>query len=333
MSCNACQTKFTFFTREHGCPSCHFSYCAKCLRYKFDLPDIGSTKICGKCYYRLKDGVENKAEEKVQSENLKPQLSTPSEGQPLSVEQVAPIDITQKLNSLENPSKPPIVLYKKEIGRWDRLKSGLDPADQNMVDRLRKLKDEDKPVPQTSLEEIRRRLALLKDQDPNNPVPQTNIHSVDTRSDEQKTADLINEYLEELKLSSDVNSDAQIEDRLARLRGIDPAQIRKNKPEDIEEDEQTATKRILKKALDEAAIESKFAELDDLEPMDTDPAEEEEELPWCTICNEDAQLRCTGCDGDLYCTSCFREGHDSFEMVDHQSVPFTPRKKVKKVDD
>ena len=30
---------------------------------------------------------------------------------------------------------------------------------------------------------------------------------------------------------------------------------------------------------------------------------------WCCICNEDGEVRCLGCDGDIYCNNCWRDGH------------------------
>jgi len=69
------------------------------------------------------------------------------------------------LDSLENPAKPPIVMYK-HTNHWDKLKKGLEPADQQIVDRLQKLKDDKQCHPLPTDDEIKQRLALLKDQDP-----------------------------------------------------------------------------------------------------------------------------------------------------------------------
>lgn len=49
---------------------------------------------------------------------------------------------------------------------WDKFKTGMEPADQEIVDRLRKLKGEDDKVRLPSIEEIKRRLAILKDEEP-----------------------------------------------------------------------------------------------------------------------------------------------------------------------
>ena len=53
---------------------------------------------------------------------------------------------------------------------------------------------------------------------------------------------------------------------------------------------------------------------------------EEEVDSWCIICNDDATLSCLGCDGDLYCTNCWMEGHRSedagYEERSHKAVQY-----------
>ncbi|TWU76226.1 hypothetical protein ED733_004400 [Metarhizium rileyi] len=57
---------------------------------------------------------------------------------------------------------------------------------------------------------------------------------------------------------------------------------------------------------------------------------------WCTVCLEDATLRCLGCDGDVYCTRCWREMHTgpaaAWDERSHKAVQFTrDGRKEKKV--
>ena len=56
---------------------------------------------------------------------------------------------------------------------------------------------------------------------------------------------------------------------------------------------------------------------------------------WCSICTDDAALRCLGCDGELYCTNCWMEGHRGkdagMEERLHKAVLFGKDKKKKEV--
>lgn len=315
MSCNTCQSKFSFFKKEHACPTCGFSHCSKCLKYQHNVPNKGVKKICGRCYNK------NQSINKL-SNSMESPPSDSSGGA------LAPIDITRKLDSLENPAKPPIVMYAHE-NHWDKFKTGMEQADQEIVDRLRKLKGEDKNIPLPSVNEIKRRLAILKDEVPEDK--QVNIHQVDRRTDQEKTDDLIKEYLERLKLSSRSDPDGEIEARLRALQDINNSRSNSTQSHGYndfdDEDEHEMTKKIIKKAMAEAALERKYDDVDELEEMEVEsgsPNGDENEKPSCVMCEQTADLvRCTGCSGDLYCPICFEDNHDDFEMGKHKTVPFT----------
>ncbi|CAG9936548.1 unnamed protein product [Clonostachys rosea f. rosea IK726] len=55
---------------------------------------------------------------------------------------------------------------------------------------------------------------------------------------------------------------------------------------------------------------------------------------WCTVCLEDATLKCLGCDDDPYCVRCWREMHlgptAAFDDRDHKAVYFTREGKKEK---
>lgn len=52
--------------------------------------------------------------------------------------------------------------------------------------------------------------------------------------------------------------------------------------------------------------------------------EEGEEIEnWCCICNEDANVKCEGCDLDPYCSNCWAEGHSNMlreELREHRTL-------------
>ncbi|KAM3437004.1 hypothetical protein NHJ13734_004851 [Beauveria thailandica] len=54
---------------------------------------------------------------------------------------------------------------------------------------------------------------------------------------------------------------------------------------------------------------------------------------WCTVCLEDATLRCLGCDDDVYCARCWHEMHvgpaAAFDDRSHRAVQFTRDRKKK----
>lgn len=92
---------------------------------------------------------------------------------------------------------------------------------------------------------------------------------MDTRTNEQKTDDLIQQYFDELSLTKD-SSTKEIEERLNKLKNIDPSlpsasSSYANAPE---LDEFDIVKNMISRALVEAAMEKRFGEENPEEQMD-----------------------------------------------------------------
>ena len=113
---------------------------------------------------------------------------------------------------------------------------------------------------------------------------------------------------------SNLKKDKEIQERLKALR-----LTKEKKPEDDDSADSDEANSIVKRIMDEARLESleNDAELG-LNEDDSSKVKEDDELPWCELCNEDAQLRCLGCDGDLYCRRCWKETHQDAELKRHR---------------
>ncbi|XP_043232390.1 abscission/NoCut checkpoint regulator-like isoform X2 [Amphibalanus amphitrite] len=381
MSCSSCFSKYNFFFREHGCPICHMSLCSKCLPEKLPI-DGKKQSVCRKCY--------NKA------------TTIEDEAPPL----VPPEALKRRLEDLENPARPPIVVYRQSP-RAASLKRGLSHQDSELVDRLEALKADRKAKNVPTESEMAARLAALKGEPctSSSSGPSGNLPPPERRTAAEQEDDLLAETKDQLAIAARYRPEEGLQERLERLRGggadpgpapapattaagetggqrhpQTPASADNQSPADlvaavsaevaaeVERANQIAQKvadihhrledvkglardgrrggpatssngagedtedpsedqevqRLIRQVTEEAALEDK--ELN--EELESISSVDDEELPWCCICNEDAAVRCAGCSGDLYCRSCFKEGHND-QLADHQWSPFPTPKESK----
>lgn len=189
------------------------------------------------------------------------------------------------------------------------------------------------------------------------------INAVDTRTEHQMANDLVDQFMKEVNLDDAVKNDNEdailsIERRLAALKASpgdaeQSKQIGESTSDGQIHDEETLAKKIVNKVchtthfqplkqfeinhngyfplisqyLDEAALPDSDLTAEEKEFVNSiKPDQQAEELPWCTICNEDATIRCIGCDDDLFCRSCFKEIHaNDEEYMEHRTKPYVAK--------
>ncbi|XP_058467880.1 abscission/NoCut checkpoint regulator isoform X2 [Malaya genurostris] len=155
----------------------------------------------------------------------------------------------------------------------------------------------------------------------------------DNRTQEEQIRDIMKQFTEEQDMLNAVSNYRlteidEIGKRLAQLK--DDSYVKINPAHNIaqEESEDETIETLTRKYIEEAAIDAKnHSNIDDElstedipEPLDPS---ELKELPWCTICNENADVRCMSCGGDLFCHSCFKECHnDDEEYRTHRKKSF-----------
>lgn len=232
------------------------------------------------------------------------------------------------------------------------LATGSEDIDENLDSAISKRLQNLKAV-ETTDDDIRARLSNLSGMPHQKNYDKKDLLlSTDQRTDQDKIKDLLHQFLGETQLDQRVDDDrndaiSDIERRLRALRDapIDGAgaeaassSAATNTPSDNEdENDETVLQDIMKKVpWDSELFVYTLNSLDLLQyiaesqlPAAADPLEaelgttnnpnssENEELPWCNICNEDAVYRCLGCDGELFCAQCYRECHDDEEYRAH----------------
>uniref|UniRef100_A0A8C9ASS4 Abscission/NoCut checkpoint regulator n=1 Tax=Prolemur simus TaxID=1328070 RepID=A0A8C9ASS4_PROSS len=355
--CYGCAVKFTLFKKEYGCKNCGRAFCSGCLNFRAAVPRTGTTqqKVCKQCHEVLTSGSSPANDSKwsppqnykkrVAALEAKQKPSTPQSKGLTQQDQV----IAERLARLRQENKPKLVASQAEIeARLAALKDepqGSIPSTQEMEARLAALQDRVPPsqtpqlahqTPDTrtqaqqaqdllmqltaevaideSWEQRGPAASLQNDLSQGGPGSQgTNSSGQASWSLEEEKSRLLAEAAVELREENTRQERIlALAKRLAVLRGQDPDRVTLQDyhlpDSDDDEDEETAIQRVLQQA----------------QAVDPRPEAEEEELPWCCICNEDATLRCAGCDGDLYCVRCFREGHDAFDLKEHQTSAYRP---------
>ena len=210
-------------------------------------------------------------------------------------------------------------------------------------------------------DEIRDRLAKLRGHEiithpePMDISPETFLGSQSEKNVKEKKQENMTDLctlLDEVSMEAehDANialkefeSDKDLQKKFSKIMKQKSQQAKETDKSDSEQDEDEAEKIVIgilsEENMDEQSTKDEEICLPDVPTyLPTQPfvgrqiqrsmEEGDKELPWCIICNENAVLRCVeGCDGDLYCSRCFKECHDEMDLNEHKTKAFKSTEK------
>ncbi|XP_050100387.1 abscission/NoCut checkpoint regulator [Anopheles aquasalis] len=322
MACTGCAKQFGFFTKEHGCPVCKFSFCTGCLKHKL-VREGKKLTVCLRCAK-----LSSVANDDSKQQSL-PQAALVSAPTPrMDHDSVAKVSMTASATD------------ESKINEEEAIRSRLATLRTVHEDDLSSARPSDHLGPPDTVD-IEKRLAALKGTEYKDAAMREaaaqRFMTPDNRTEEQKVQDLIGQYVAETKLdevteSSTAEQDEEIARRLNALKEIVPPKEAPARSDDSSDSDTDSMKdeKLARKLAERYAEEAKIHRRARMDSSSSEsiPDDTEGPLPWCTICNEDAVLQCKGCDGDLYCTSCYDEFHYD-DRGEHPTVPFRKKRQAK----
>ncbi|PIK47876.1 putative abscission/NoCut checkpoint regulator isoform X3 [Apostichopus japonicus] len=358
--CFRCADKFGVFKKEIACRKCGFGFCKKCLPHQVQLSSSQPepVPVCNKCFQSLHQTSGNQKPASQGSkydelpENFKKRVAAlqakeEASGKPMKSKggqklSAADQDIASRLEKLKAGKKQAMgrALSFEEMESRLRVLKGLP----SQSDEGHQTKSHQPPDPRTNHEKSQDLVTQMTEEvnmdsrlagsssreaDDTEEIDEYASQEDSAKSLEDEVKNVLDEAKRELSdAAQGRKNDAEMEERLAKLQGMDAQTYRDQGRKAMENmSEEEATKRYIAKLLEESRLDDKM-DSDGYSQLVEDSktthvqkkkaAVDPDELPWCCICNEDAALRCHDCDDDLYCKSCFREGHDEFDMKHHR---------------
>ncbi|XP_026760661.2 abscission/NoCut checkpoint regulator [Galleria mellonella] len=296
MACNSCAKPFTLFRKQKGCPNCGFIFCSKCLEHKIFVQKLNE-------------------EAKVCMKCAK----TDNQCEPRKVE-------------------PPDAYYKRIGARTNQMYNSAagNSKDQEIAERLSKLKQGKTEHQLKPEEEIAKRLQHLKSNFPSTSdnqlqlrlanlrgVPLSVVQSKpslpapDLRSEQEQADDLLKQYMEQTKIDNTYKDEFDtlvndMEARLQKIKGSNSIKLSSSQEQQSENEDEETVKKIIEKVKAETFLEDQVSSTTN------------DELPFCEICNEDAKMRCLGC-RYLFCKRCFMDHKDDEDGCDKYELYRPPK--------
>ena len=324
--CPICGVPFSLIRREHKCCKCLNAVCKSCGQKKHD-----GSFLCVICVSKLE---KTKTDEAKLHEDEVPkwlrEKRSAGEGTSKSMQSVRTGDKPKEMNEID-----PDLLPKWLRERRESASEKPKPAARSLKD---KTKRKEKPTDPNSLSpevaEIQRRLDALRDKSPcsGTECKPDLVFDVEKRSEEEEILDLLNKTSAKAGLEQEESSASnvdEIEERLAKLRGMKKEDLSHSKNLDRIEAEQAAkdSDEEAKDLVERYTAEAKLS--DELTKSDEDESEgDDDDEDFCGICSNPPVIRCDECD-DIYCKRCFKEAHVEWDCEDHLAKPYKKKTKSK----